>query len=123
MKRTTLTRKSPPKRTKPVRRRNAKRAAARLTRDFGPQAKLCREMPCCIHTLMPQVAQDGPTEPHHEPSRGAGGHDEDTLPLCRGCHRLRHSVGVVTFWGDYDWRSLRDELRQRAAELDERGFE
>lgn len=41
-------------------------------------------------------------EAHHEPlfNSGMGKKDSDSvcLPLCPECHRLRHSMGCVTFW-------------------------
>lgn len=86
-----LTRKT---RVKP---KNAKRAAKRKAEAFGPQAELCRTLPCCVCGLEPYG--DRYTHPHHEGhSRGAGGKDEECIPLCWACHQLRHSKGYGTFW-------------------------
>lgn len=65
---------------------NRKRKAARMERDFGPQAKACRRMPCC-------VCSRRPADPHHWPTRGAGGRDSDASPLCRRCHDEFHAAG------------------------------
>jgi len=55
-----------------------------------------RNKPCCIC--------GGRAEPHHEPlgcgGKGINAPDSYCLPLCRGCHRERHDVGVSTFWHD-----------------------
>ena len=89
-------RSGPPKRKTPLRKRNAKRAAARLARNFGPQAAWCRACYCQMCGKPP------PCDPHHEPSRSRGGSDEDTVPLCRACHRRRHQMGARAFWRDAD---------------------
>lgn len=34
---------------------------------------------------------EGPTDPHHTPTRGAGGGDDNVVPLCRKAHRLLDS--------------------------------
>lgn len=64
--------------------------AARNAAAFGPQAKACRRLPCC-------VCARTPCDPHHWPSRGAGGKDEDAIPLCRRCHDSFHNEGEETF--------------------------
>lgn len=58
---------------------------------FGPQAALCRTEPCAGCGAPP------PCDPDHVITRGAGGLDEDTAPLCRVCHIERHALGVSTF--------------------------
>lgn len=78
------------KQPKPMKKVDRKRRAERHARDFGPQAKACRRLPCC-------VCSRTPSDPHHWPSRGAGGHDEDALPFCRRCHDAFHSEGEETF--------------------------
>ncbi len=103
---------------KPLRKVNPQRARARRERDFGEQAQWCRELPCCackprsfatwseIGPGALPAGTPGPwplrSDPHHEPSRGAGGTDKDTVPLCRRCHEERHRVGLRLFnakWG------------------------
>ena len=84
-------RRSPLRRKKPLARRNDERLAARRALAFGEQAELCRQMPCCACGAPP------PSDPAHVPSRGAGGRDEDTVPLCRDCHGEQHMRGEWTF--------------------------
>ena len=36
-----------------------------------------------------------PSDPHHYPTRGAGGGDHETVPLCRGCHERWHSHATL----------------------------
>lgn len=74
-----------------IKRKNPERAAQRLAENFGPQAALCRLLPCFACGMGP------PSDPDHHPTRGAGGKDPNTLPLCRRCHDRRGSAGVVTF--------------------------
>jgi hypothetical protein len=59
-------------------------------RVFGPQAALCRTLPCLVCGAYP-------SDPHHVRSVGAGGRDADTVPLCRGCHTEVHTIGRETF--------------------------
>jgi hypothetical protein len=75
------------------------RSRARHKLVFGPQAKLCHDMPCCV-CLEIGVKQRSRTEAHHEPPRSRGGIDTDTLPLCRDHHRRRHDKGAKTFWAE-----------------------
>lgn len=88
---------SAPMRRTALRRRNPERKAAALTRDFGEQAARCRAAPCCVcaHLGRPQR---GPSVPHHDPSRGAGGTDADTMPLCNDDHAAVHQEGRKSFW-------------------------
>ena len=65
--------------------------------QFGPQAALCRQS-VCISCLRRRLQRPGPCVPHHDPSRGAGGLDRDTVPLCNTCHEEVHRVGAETFW-------------------------
>lgn len=75
----------------PLPKRNAKRLAKLRAQQFGPQSDLCRRLPClrCFHR---------PAEPHHVKSRGSGGLDSATVPLCRRCHEEvhQHGPGIVT---------------------------
>ena len=87
-------------RVNPVnRQRKAKRMAC-----FGPQARLCRTLPCVACGRRP------PSDPHHVLSRGAGGKDADTCSLCRRCHDLLGSIGSKTFEARFGV-SLEDALR------------
>ena len=74
------------KRTR-LRRRNAARIDARRKTQFGVQADLCRQLRCC------ECFARAPSDPEHVRTRGAGGKDRDTVPLCRTCHQLRHQHG------------------------------
>ncbi len=64
-------------------RQNKERAAKMRKQRFGPQADLCRRLPCGACGDEPAHR---PTDPHHHPSVARGGTDEDTGPLCRLCH-------------------------------------
>ena len=81
------------KREKPLRRRtklrpvNPERAAKAKAACFGPQAALARTMPCA------NCDAPGPSQAAHVRSRGAGGKDEDVIPLCAKCHRNQHDQG------------------------------
>lgn len=75
----------------PMKRRNPKRAKARRERDFGTKAEYIRSMPCCA------CGKDGPSDPHHHPTRAAGGTSKDLVPLCFRCHREFHDAGAETF--------------------------
>ena len=93
-----MKRRKPLRRTNPMprqRTRLPRRNRARLARiraeQFGPQAQLCRESHCCACGCPP------PSDPAHVVSRGAGGKDSDTVPLCRTCHDAQHREGIRTF--------------------------
>jgi hypothetical protein len=75
---------------KPV---NQERRAALKDLQFGVQAQACRDIGVCCH-----CGKVGVTIPHHDLSTGAGGRDEDTLPLQDSCHRRLHQIGDVRFW-------------------------
>lgn len=74
-----------------LRKVNAERIASRREVEFGPQADLCRTLPCCA------CGERAPSDPHHVRSRGAGGKDSDCAPLCRECHGHLHQVGIRAF--------------------------
>ena len=72
---------------------NRERKARVNAACFGPQSRMCRLSPCCV----PTCTKLPPTEPAHYLSRGAGGKDDATVPLCRSHHREQHDSGVLTF--------------------------
>lgn len=71
--------------------RNSKRTRERRERDFGPKAEWIRGLRCCACGAAP------PSDPHHHPTRAAGGTAKDMIPLCRDCHNFAHSRGPETF--------------------------
>ncbi len=79
---------SPMKRGKPLHRQsrinpvNRKRRAAKKAERYGPQAALCRTLPCCACGVCDE------SEPHHHPTVARGGTDRDTVPLCADHHTL-----------------------------------
>lgn len=58
--------------------------ASKKAKQFGEQSQRCREAPCCCCGVA------GVSEPHHWPTRAAGGLDADTCPLCPECHAVFH---------------------------------
>lgn len=54
--------------------------------------KKLKKMPCFV------CGANG-VDVDHIRTRGAGGDDSasNVWPLCRGCHQLRHSIGIKTF--------------------------
>lgn len=118
MKRTELKRKTTmPCARKRIRAVNRKRMAKRRAKQFGVQAELCRRSPCvaCLAESSPlftfhptqvvlalQVVVGmgsgaRPTVPHHVRSRGAGGLDDVTVPVCDQHHDEVHTQGNA-FW-------------------------
>ena len=79
----------------PLKQVNLARMAALNAAAFGPQADLCRSLPCCCCGAPP------PSDPAHVRSRGAGGRDSDTVPLCRQCHTAQHTLGIRTFQAEH----------------------
>lgn len=81
------------------------RAAAARASDFGPLGDFVRSLRCAV----PGCRSDGPSDPAHVRSRGAGGHathvpDLSTgevrgnlAPLCRVHHQLSHAMPVSQF--------------------------
>ena len=49
-----------------------------------------RQQPCLVHPRSVPHA-------HHTTSRGAGGSDYRTVPLCFGCHNEIHQLGQARF--------------------------
>lgn len=132
--RSSLKRKTPLRRTgglkrSPMKRRNPERAAKRREKAFGEQAALCRTLPCVICSTEPTgveptlsewvafLAEGHTSEPHHVPTRGAGGVDKDTVPLCRTHHREWHDIGEQSFDAKYGVnlravaKAIHDELK------------
>lgn len=103
----------PPRQKKPptpIKPRNAKRAAARHAEAFAEQASLCRRRACLVPGCRVR-----PCVPHHERSRGAGGNDSSTVPLCWPHHDEAHH-GQKTFEARYGL-DLEHEAAKLAAEL------
>lgn len=90
-----LKRGAPPKRHKRLNPINRKRRARAREAAFGPQADLCRSLPCACCGAEPGALCR--VDPHHEPTRARGGLDPDTCPLCWRCHHLRHHLGLAEF--------------------------
>jgi hypothetical protein len=80
----------------PVKKVNRDRRAMAHERDFSIQARLCRFSQCAVPrcTANPLTAK---IDPDHATTRGAGGHDEDTWPLCSRHHGERHRIGLSSF--------------------------
>ena len=64
----------------------------RKEKQFGLKAEWIRTLPC--HAC----GKDGPSDPAHMKSRGAGGTSDHLVPLCRDCHVEQHSKGIKTFF-------------------------
>lgn len=85
--------------------------------QFGKQAELCRRLPCCVchriraafgyasmwryRDIVEEHRDLGDkvrvSDPHHTVTRGAGGRDEDCVPLCGHHHTILGVMGVETF--------------------------
>ena len=116
-----LTRSEIERRT-PMPKVNRKRAAFRRERDFGAQAKLCRAMACACCTALGR-RQQSRTVPAHLRSRGAGGRDDECVPLCAlGCHPLLDdkagSPEAFEALTGVDLVAVRDRLRRVVAGLE-----
>jgi hypothetical protein len=70
--------------------------------DFSVQADLCRTLPCCV------CGAPKPSDPAHVRSRGAGGKDRDTVPMCRAHHQDQH---------DHGFSVLATQLEHRGVDL------
>lgn len=110
-------------RRKPLPKVNRKRKAKRDARTYAEQSDLCRYMPCAAchpsryapgadvrgaivaaHYLRNKFGEDARrSDPHHVRTRGAGGLDSDTAPLCRDHHMEIDAVnsGPKTFEAKY----------------------
>ncbi len=117
-----LKRRTPLKRTgglkrTPMKRVNKERKAKRDAEAFGPQAEFCRMMPCAacggwgLDTYRKYAKRQAEwtfglaftrvSDPQHCPTRGAGGKDKDTLPLCREHHMEAGRIGELSFNAKY----------------------
>lgn len=106
---------APPRRARLRPRSSRPSAVRRRKAQDGPQAALCRTLPCGCG------CGRGPSEAHHEPPRSRGGKDEDAVPLVRECHEERHRTTAAKFW---EGRG-RDPERIKAdlqAQLTEEGY-
>lgn len=83
-----------------LKRRNAARIQKLRAKQEGPQTALCRALPCCACGAPP------PSDPHHVRSRGAGGLDCDTVPLCRLCHGQIHTTALIGVKGGWVYPSV-----------------
>jgi hypothetical protein len=105
MKKSELKRRSPmPRRSAPLRVRNASRAKQRLTDAFGDKAAWIRTFPCVVREhrfLDDELSCYGYVECAHVRSRAAGGRSNATVPLCKGHHSEQHAVGIKTFAAKY----------------------
>ena len=79
----------------PMKRRNVKRSKKRYQEHFGDKAAFVRSHACCV------CDRPGPSDPHHHPSRGAGGTSADLVPLCRAHHNEFHRRGAETFQAEH----------------------
>ena len=93
---------APPKRQTPMPKVNAERRTRTRDVQFGPQADLCRRLPCCCHhpelygpefLALEHYSERRVSDPHHSPTVGAGGKDGDTAPVCRETHMRLDSPG------------------------------
>lgn len=104
------------KRTTRVKATNPKRLAKRRAEAFGPQAELCRTLPCLI------CNRAAPSDPDHVRSRGASGKDRaNVVPLCRDCHMRRHGKGIRWMEEHYsvNFKEAAEELALEAYPDDE----
>ena len=74
----------------PIKRVNRKRRAKRHVDAFGSKADYIRSLPC-------DVCHEYGCDPHHIPSRAAGGTSKDLIPLCRPHHTEFHTLGEQSF--------------------------
>ena len=73
-----------------------------------------RSLPCAVST---KYGCDGDVVPHHDPTKGAGGHDRQTTSLCTSHHREVHDIGRKSFDIKYgvNLRELGKHLGEREA--------
>ena len=88
---------------------NPERQERRREIQFGQAAEIVRWMPCRV----PGCRSGPPSDPHHDPSRAAGGTSSDLLPLCHQHHLEVHAAGCKTFEAAYGI-NLREEAELTA---------
>ena len=93
-------------------------AKTRTFLDAPSRDERVRRLPCCI--CRRSIGHSyGSSEVHHWPTRGAGGTDEDGIPLCRTHHQEFHDMGQRS-WQAKHGVTLADEKR-RIQEIVDRG--
>jgi hypothetical protein len=109
--------KHPAKPRKPLPARNTKRAAARRLDQFGTaeQTATIVAMRCVCHDAPNRHpdCNDGPSDPSHVTTRGAGGKAKDQVPHSHGCHMAFHAHGRQTYVRAIGWTLV--ELHAAAA--------
>jgi hypothetical protein len=95
-------------------RRKLPKRARLYEKQFGQKADWVRSLPCAA------CKRDGPSDPAHMRSRGAGGTSEHLVPLCRMCHIEQHTRGIKTFFADHAHLPDRFELAKHYQQLYER---
>jgi hypothetical protein len=50
-----------------------------------------------LETIEVQHVCDSPAEAHHVRTKARGGHDRETVPLCRAAHSELHQIGATAF--------------------------
>lgn len=78
---------------------------------FAEQADACRKRSCLVARC-----RNWPCVPHHVRTRGAGGKDADTVPLCWEHHEAAHGPGFEEKHG----LDLAEEAAKLGAELERR---
>jgi hypothetical protein len=99
----------------PLNKVNPERQAAKRLEAFGTHAGWVATLPCCVcmpehyhaplkpFLLNPDNRDSRISEPHHVRTRGAGGREDDCVPLCRRHHGEieRPGWGPATFEATY----------------------
>jgi hypothetical protein len=92
---------------KPLPLRNTKRAATRRLDQFGTpeQTAMIVAMRCVCHDapMRHPDCNDGPSDPSHVTTRGAGGKAKDQVPQSHGCHLAFHAHGRLTYVRTIGW--------------------
>ncbi len=74
---------------------NRKRRAKEQPRQFGDLAAFVRGLPCLVCKRTPSQAAHVKGRRNHGAWLDNG--DGNIAPLCADCHRLQHSIGIVSF--------------------------
>ena len=96
----------------PIKRVNHKRKAKLYLIQFGPHSDWIRELGCL-------VCNERPVQPHHFPTRGAGGTAKDLTPLCQYHHAQFHEMGPGSFQETYEVDLVAEAARLWAEGRDE----